>query len=229
MPVYQLTDEMIFPHPGYSEEDGLLAVGGDLSVERLKLAYSYGIFPWYSEGYPILWWSTNPRMVLFPEKLKVSKSLQNIINRKIFSIKFDTCFEEVIKHCAEVKRKGQDETWITQEMTEAYISFHNAGYCHSVETFFENKLVGGLYGVSIGKAFFGESMFHLMSNASKLALYYLVEKLREWDFMIIDVQQETSHLSSLGAELIPREDFLGILEKSNQFKTKKGKWTRIEK
>lgn len=229
MPVYQLTEDIVFPHPAYAEDDGLLAIGGDLSTERLMLAYSNGIFPWYSEGYPILWWSTDPRMVIFPEKFKVHKSLRNIINRKTFNVKFDTCFEKVIKQCAKVDRKNQDETWITNDMLNAYIKFHEAGYCHSVETFFDNKLVGGLYGVSIGKTFFGESMFHLISNASKVALYYLVEKLKEWNFLIIDAQQETSHMSSMGAELIPGAEFLSILKKSNQFETIKGKWTNNTK
>jgi len=227
MPVFRLTKELVFPHPRYAEEDGLIAVGGDLSVKRLLLAYANGIFPWYSEGYPILWWSTDPRMVIFPNKLKVSKSMRTILNRGLFEIKFDTSFEEVIHYCAKSKRNGQTGTWITNDMIDAYIKLHQAGFCHSVETYFGEKLVGGLYGVSLGKAFFGESMFHLMSNASKASFIALVEKLKEYGFSIIDAQQDTGHLRSLGAEAIPRDEFLDKIKEALNQPSITGSWKHI--
>ncbi|MCD4772115.1 MAG: leucyl/phenylalanyl-tRNA--protein transferase [Bacteroidales bacterium] len=224
MPVYLLNEEISFPDPNNSNKEGIVAVGGDLSVERLILAYSMGIFPWYSDESPIIWWSPNPRTVLFPYELKLSKNLRSKINKNIFKVKFDTNFAAVIENCANISRNSQNGTWITQEMKEAYINLHQHGYCHSVETYFEDKLVGGLYGVSFGKAFFGESMFYLKTDASKVALYYLVEKLKNWNFDFIDVQQETNHLKSLGAEIIDRKMFLSLLKISNQSPTKKGKW-----
>lgn len=224
MSVYLLSDELIFPDPELSNEDGLLAVGGDLSIERLLLAYSNGIFPWYSKESPILWWSPDPRMVLFPEKLKISKSLKSIINKSKFQVKFDIDFEKVIKCCADVRRKNEESTWITDDIISAYVNLHLEGFAHSVETYHNGKLVGGLYGVSIGKAFFGESMFHYMNDASKVALYLLVERLKSLKFEFIDVQQDTKHLKSLGAELISRKDFLSILHKSLKHETIRGKW-----
>lgn len=224
MSVYLLSDELIFPDPELSNEDGLLAVGGDLSVERLLLAYSNGIFPWYSEESPILWWSPDPRMVLFPEKLKISKSLKSIINKNKFQVKFDVDFEKVIRCCADVHRKNEESTWITDDMINAYVNLYLEGFAHSVEAYHNGKLVGGLYGVSIGKAFFGESMFYYKNDASKLALYFLVERLKFWKFDFIDVQQDTRHLKSLGAELIPRKDFLSILHKSLKYETIREKW-----
>ncbi len=224
MPVYQLTDDLIFPDPALSEPDGLLAVGGDLSVERLLLAYSNGIFPWYSEGYPILWWTTDPRMVLFPDKFKISKSLQNSLNKKMFEVKVDTDFKGVIDACASVPRKHQDETWITEDMIEAYIRLHSEGYCHSVESYYNDQLVGGLYGISLGGAFFGESMFHTMRDASKVALYFLVKKLTAWGFSIIDAQQETEHLKSLGAVKLSRKKYLLLLSEALEKKTRRGNW-----
>ncbi len=224
MSVYLLSDELIFPDPELSNEDGLLAVGGDLSVERLLLAYSNGIFPWYSKESPILWWSPDPRMVLYPEKLKISKSLKSVINKNKFQVKFDFDFEKVISCCADVRRKNGESTWITDDMINDYINLHLEGFAHSVETYHNGKLVGGLYGVSIGKTFFGESMFHFINDASKLALYFLVERLKLWKFDFIDVQQDTKHLKSLGAELIPRKVFLSILHKSLKYETNRGKW-----
>ena len=224
MPVYFLTDELIFPDPEEALEDGLLALGGDLSVERLKMAYSKGIFPWYSQDSPILWWSPDPRLILFPDKLKISKSLKQVIQKNIHEIKFDTRFEEVVQNCATVDRKDQEGTWITNEMEDAYIELHKAGFAHSVETYYEGKLVGGLYGVSLGRVFFGESMFHTQHDTSKVALYHLVGKLKAWNFDFIDAQQETRHIKSLGAESVPRKLFLEMLEKALEYPTKTGKW-----
>ncbi|MCF8234652.1 MAG: leucyl/phenylalanyl-tRNA--protein transferase [Bacteroidales bacterium] len=225
MPVYQLTEELVFPHPELAEKDGLLAIGGDLSQKRLVLAYANGIFPWYSKGSPVIWWSPDPRMVLFPGEMKVSKSLHNKLNRNIFEIKADTAFAEVIERCASVPRKEQDDTWITKEMKRAYISLHENGYAHSIEAWYKGKLVGGLYGVSLGGAFFGESMFYNMTDASKVCLYHLVEKAKEMDFSLIDVQQDTPHLRSLGARDIPRKKFLSLLKDAMKHPTHKGKWS----
>lgn len=224
MPVYQLIKEIIFPLPEYAETNGLLAIGGDLCSERLLLAYSNGIFPWYSKDEPILWWSPDPRLVLLPENFKVSKSLRLLIKKNLFTVKFDTNFFEVIKKCADVVRTGQDDTWITNEMIDAYTNLHNLGFAHSVETYYNDKLVGGLYGISLGKAFFGESMFHTMTDASKVALFFLVEKLKKWNFDFIDAQMKTSHLISLGAKEISRKEYLELLKNSLKSKTKKGKW-----
>lgn len=212
MTVFSIPEENIFPRPELAEEDGLLGVGGDLSPERLINAYANGIFPWYSDEQPILWWSPNPRLVLFPKDFKRNKSLRKIVEKGVFNVRFDSNFETVIRNCAKIKRDDQDSSWITEEMIEAYIKLHDLGYAHSVETYYENELVGGLYGVSVGKAFFGESMFHYKTDASKVALWHLVDRLLEWDFDIIDAQQETNHLKSLGAVVIKREKFLNLLE-----------------
>ncbi len=225
MPIYFLTDAIYFPHASEALEDGLLAMGGDLSSKRILKAYENGIFPWYSEGSPILWWSTDPRMVLFPDDLKISKSLQQVINSKKFEVRFDTNFKAVIDHCSMVPRKDQDGTWITREMQNAYCKLHNEGFCHSVETYYDGKLVGGLYGISIGKAFFGESMFFLQRDASKVALYHLVEKLKGWDFEIIDAQQETSHMKSMGARLVERRQFLDLLSLAVKSDSHVGLWS----
>lgn len=215
-----------FPDPNNATQEGLLAIGGDLSPERVLKAYAKGIFPWYSEGQPILWWSPNPRLIMKPNELKVSKSLQKTIDKKKFQVTFDKDFISVIEHCSAVKRKGQDETWITQEMIHAFIRLHHLGFAHSVETYYDKKLVGGLYGLSIGKAFFGESMFHKMNDASKVAYYYLVQKLISWDFLFIDAQVETDHLISLGAKLIHRNKYLEMLTFALDNPTQKGKWTQ---
>lgn len=224
MPVFELSEELIFPHPRLAEPDGLLAIGGDLSIERLLLAYSNGIFPWYSEP-PILWWSPNPRMVLFPEKLKVSDSLRQIINRQKFKITFDQDFAGVIRACAGTKRPDQEGTWIVPEMQVAYIELHNAGFAHSVEAWHNEQLAGGLYGVSLGRVFFGESMFFNIPDASKVALYYLVERLKSWDFTIIDSQQDTPHMRKMGAELIDLGGFLRYLKNALKYPTIPGKWS----
>ena len=228
MPVYQLSEDLVFPHPSLAEEDGLLAIGGDLSPDRLILAYANGIFPWFNEGQPILWWSLNPRLVLFPEKLKVSKSFKQSIRNKKFTVTFDENFEEVIRQCAVSGRPEQDGTWICDEMIEAYVKIHELGFAHSVETKLDGKLVGGLYGVSLGRMFFGESMFFTERNASKVALFHLVEKLKAWKFLAIDAQQDTEHMRSLGAETIPLEDFTELLNKSSKYETIRGNWGNIE-
>jgi len=228
MPVFQLPDEILFPDPSLAEPDGLLAVGGDLGPERLLTAYANGIFPWYSEHEPILWWSPDPRLVLFPQKLIVSRSLQQKIKKNVFSVRMDSNFEQVISACAETERRHEDGTWITDEMKIAYIELHRKGFAHSVETYFNGKLVGGLYGVSLGKAFFGESMFHTMTDASKVALYYLVEKAKEFGFIFIDSQVETTHMVSMGAELISRKKYLKLLTEAIHFPSQQGKWRNTE-
>ena len=224
MAIYRLVDEIIFPDPNLAEEDGLLAVGGDLGSERLLQAYANGIFPWYSDGEPILWWSPDPRMILFPNKFKISKSLEQSIRNKNFKVYFDRDFKSVISNCAIVNRKENEGTWITNEMQNAYIKLHEAGFAHSVETYLDDRLVGGLYGISLGKAFFGESMFHKERDASKIALNALVSRIKEWGFHFIDVQQKTNHLKSLGAESIPRSKFLELLKEALKFPVVKGKW-----
>lgn len=217
--------EIIFPNPNEAEDDGLIAVGGTLSVDYLLAAYSQGVFPWFSDGEPILWWSPNPRMILFPEDFKCSDSLMQLIRRQKYEIRIDESFKEVIINCAKVKRKDQDGTWITNQMQDAYINLHKLGYAHSFEAYENGKLVGGLYGVSLGRAFFGESMFYKAANASKVAFYYLVNTMKEWKYDFIDAQQSTAHLKSLGAMDIEREKFLELLKKTLKFPTKKGKWT----
>ena len=205
--------ELWFPRVelALQEPDGLLAVGGDLSEERLLLAYRSGIFPWYGPGQPILWWSPAPRLVLFPSRLRVSRSLAKTIRKATFSITLDQVFAAVISACAE-PRPGQAGTWITPEMMAAYQDLHAAGYAHSVECWQEGRLVGGLYGVAIGRIFFGESMFARSTDASKVAFVGLVRQLSRWGFSLVDCQVHTTHLASLGAETIPRSKFIRTLE-----------------
>ena len=216
--------EIFFPDPNEAEDDGLIAVGGELSVEYLLAAYSQGVFPWFSAGEPILWWSPNPRMVLFPQEFKCSDSLLKLVNSNKFELRVDEAFRKVISNCAQTKRKDQNGTWITKEMQEAYISLHDQGYAHSFETYENGKLVGGLYGVSLGRGFFGESMFYNIPNASKVAFYYLVQAMIQWNFDFIDAQQSTNHLKSLGARDIERSKFLNILKQTLEKPTLKGKW-----
>jgi len=193
-----------------TEPDGLLAIGGDLSPKRLLTAYSNGIFPWYNAEEPILWWSPNPRSVLFPHQLKISRSLRKTRAKTTCTITIDAAFNEVINACG-ATRKDQPGTWITPDMYSAYCKMHELGYAHSVECWFENQLVGGLYGIAIGQVFFGESMFSRKTDSSKLAFAHLVDKLKEWDFKLIDCQVKTAHLTSLGAENLPREQFINLL------------------
>ncbi len=224
MPVYQLDDSLWFPDPNYTWNDGILAIGGDLSVNRLILAYRMGIFPWFNEGEPILWWSPNPRYVIFPDKLKVSKSMRKVLRDGIFEITYDTEFRAVIAACRDTRRDGQFGTWITENMLEAYCALHEAGLAHSVEVWQEGNLVGGLYGVSLGKFFFGESMFSKVSNASKTGFIQLVQNLKERGFELIDCQQGTAHLISLGAEPISRKQFIQRLSTIDVSNTLCGSW-----
>ena len=231
-----LKDEVFdFPPVGQATKDGLLAIGGDLSPERLLVAYSSGIFPWYSEGEPILWWSLDPRMVMKPSDLKITKSLWKTIESHKFSCSFDTDFEGVIRACATVPRSDQqvveeeedaDEpsTWISEDMIHAYCELHKLGFAHSVETYMDNELVGGLYGVSIGKIFCGESMFHTKSDASKVALYNLCQFLIRNGIELIDAQQETAHMRRMGAGPIPRKEFMKILKGLVKEQSLVGNW-----
>jgi leucyl/phenylalanyl-tRNA--protein transferase len=227
MPVFRLPERIVFPSPELADEDGLLAVGGDLSVERLVLAYSMGIFPWYSEGSPILWWSPDPRLVLFPEEVKISRSLRQTIRKGTFNVTSDTVFEEVIRGCAEVPRRGGEGTWITKEMKDAYCRLHQEGFAHSIESWAEDGLAGGLYGVALGGVFFGESMFSRRSNASKVALVRLVERLKEDGYSVIDCQMTTRHLMSLGAREISRAEFLETMQKALRIPVPRGKWNAM--
>lgn len=204
--MYFLTKDIKFPDVNKATKDGLLAIGGDLSVERLVHAYKHGIFPWYSEGEPILWWSPNPRFVLFPENLKISKSMRQILRNKDFTVTVNKAFKEVITECSKVKRNGQGGTWITNGMIEAYSKLHELGYATSVEVWKNNNLVGGLYGVDLNNGVFcGESMFSKVNNASKVAFITFIQNT---DYKLIDCQVYTNHLESLGAEEIPRDVFL---------------------
>ena len=204
--------------------NGLLCAGGDLSPQRILTAYSQGIFPWFSEGDPILWWSPDPRMVLFPEELKVSRSLRKSVARGIYETRVDSAFRAVMEACAQ-PRDGQAGTWILPEMIDAYTRLHEMGFAHSVESWHDGELVGGLYGMAIGRVFFGESMFARAPDASKVALVHLVERLRQADFAVIDCQQATHHLASLGAREIPRSAFAQLLEESIQYPLSGKPWT----
>ena len=212
MPLFALDKELIFPPVYLAEPDGLLALGGDLSMERLLLAYRSGIFPWY-EGRDILWWSPDPRFVLFPNELKISRSMSQVLKKGSFEFRVNTSFGEVIDQCKFISRPGQDGTWITEEIAWAYKHLHVAGYAHCAETWLNGELVGGLYGVRLGKVFFGESMFSLISNASKYAFIRYVELLRAEEVQLIDCQVYTAHLESLGASMIERTSFMAALAK----------------
>ncbi len=214
MPVFSLSERLSFPPPHLAIREGLLAVGGDLSPERLLLAYRQGIFPWYAPGEPILWWSPDPRLVLYPGELRISRSLRRTIKRKRFRITFDTAFADVVQACAETKRSYGNGTWITGEMQAAYGELHRIGNAHSVEAWQDEQLVGGLYGVSIGGAFFGESMFSRVSDASKVAFVTFVQRLEQLKVRLIDCQVKTDHLIRFGAREIPRKLFLEQLERA---------------
>jgi leucyl/phenylalanyl-tRNA--protein transferase len=209
--IFRLDERILFPDPALAEEDGLLALGGDLSTDRLLLAYQNGIFPWYSDDEPILWFSPHERFVLYPDELKVSKSMKRVLNSGVFTITTNKCFERVIESCSVVERNGQDGTWITDDMQAAYIELHQKGHAHSVEIWQQNNLVGGLYGVKVNKVFCGESMFSLVSNASKVALIYLC---KTGLFNLIDCQVHTDHLASLAARKISREEYVLLLRSS---------------
>lgn len=228
MPVFWLTDEISFPPPELANEDGILAVGGDLSTDRLLLAYSIGLFPWFNPDDPILWWSPDPRFVLYPNKLKIARSMRPYFNQKKFTVTFDTQFHEVILACQRQYRKGQSGgTWITDEMVSSYTQLNEMGFAHSVEVWQEDKMVGGLYGIALGKVFYGESMFTHVSNASKFGFITLVKKLVELDFWLIDCQQRTRHLESLGGEYMARANFLEVMQKNRFEKTLRGNWQVI--
>jgi len=229
MPIFRLSEELIFPPPELAEDNGLLAVGGDLGEERLLLAYSAGIFPWYSEDDPILWWSPDPRLILLPEDLKISRSLRRTISKGVFTVTLDTAFEQVIRNCASVHLREAGDTWITNNMINAYINLHHSGYAHSVESWHEGELAGGLYGISLGSAFFGESMFTKKSDASKVAFVTLVQQLVKWNFTLLDCQMTTAHLKNLGAGEIPRHDFLVMLKEALKAPDRKGKWMLEER
>lgn len=224
MAVFLLSDNIQFPPPHLASEDGLLAVGGDLSQKRLLLAYRMGIFPWFSDNEPILWWSPDPRLVLYPREIKISKTLKKIIKKDMFKVTMDLAFNEVINQCAQVRLQKNQGTWIIEDIIEAYCKLHESGFAHSVEVWRQGELAGGLYGVSLGKCFFGESMFTRISNASNIALVKLVEYLDKLSFDLIDCQVTTGHLIRFGAKEIPRTLFLKQLEKSLTAPTRKGKW-----
>jgi len=207
--VFRLDERLIFPDPSLAEDDGLLAVGGDLSVDRLLLAYQNGIFPWYNGDTPILWYSPHERFVLFPDELKISKSMRQALRSERFTVTYDRCFDEVIEACSAVERNGQDGTWITDDMKEAYIKLHQAGHAHSVEVWKDGDLVGGLYGVQTGSVFCGESMFSRVSNASKIALISLCQS---GEYSLIDCQVYTEHLESMGARMIGRKEYMAMLQ-----------------
>ena len=225
MPIYQLTDDYEFPHPE-GAEDGIVAIGGDLNPERLVMAYLQGIFPWYNPNEPIIWWSPDPRFVLFPEELKVSKSMKQLFKKQLYKVTFDQQFSTVIRNCANLRYENREDTWLNNEMIESYTTLHNMGIAHSVEVWNnQNELVGGLYGLAMGKCFFGESMFFTQANASKYGFIALVQKLIEQDYELIDCQVHSAHLESLGATLIPRDIFLSLLDTYIEEEVNVGLWT----
>lgn len=211
MPIYQLTDEIMFPNPELAEEDGLLAIGGDLRWERLLLAYCNGIFPWYSDDEPILWWCPKPRFIIKPNEVKISKSMKRVFNKGEFKVTFNNDFEGVISKCKEL-RENKEGTWITDDMKQAYINLFNKGFALSVEVYKGDKLVGGLYGVNIGRCFFGESMFSTETNASKVALISICKRLEEENYLFLDCQMHTNHLESMGGKFVSWEEFKLMLE-----------------
>lgn len=213
MPIYLPDNELWFPAVEEALPDGLLAVGGDLNSDRLLLAYRNGIFPWYNEDEPILWWSPDPRFVLFPDELKISKSMRQVIKKQTFEFHTDTNFSDIVRNCRSVKRNCSDGTWISDEIENAYNHLHKLGHAHSAEAWCNGRLVGGLYGIILGKIYFGESMFSIEANASKFAFINLVQQLKKEGIILIDCQVYTAHLESLGARMIPRIEFIKILTK----------------
>jgi leucyl/phenylalanyl-tRNA--protein transferase len=226
--ITELGADYIFPNPRHASDEGLLAFGGDLSTTRILKAYRKGIFPWYNADDPILWWSPNPRALLFARNFKVSKSFAKTIKSGLFEVKFDHDFSSVIKACATTPREGQHGTWILPEIQEAYKELHEMGYAHSVESYIDGKLVGGLYGISMGKAFFGESMFSWHSDASKIALRALSEVLEKNGYDFVDCQLPTDHLMSLGATEVNRDDFLDLLKVTLQKPSIIGSWQHFK-
>jgi len=223
MPVYRLGAGHAFPPPEEAEEEGLLAVGGDLSPQRLLTAYAMGIFPWYQQE-PVLWYSPDPRAVLVPSELRVSRRLRRTLRQGLFELRLDSSFEEVIRSCASITRRGSGGTWITPEMIDAYCNLHELGFAHSSEAWCEGKLVGAVYGLSLGSGFFGESMFFRRRDASKAALVALVWQMEAWGFELFDCQTPTEHLARFGAREWPRDRFLRVLRKSTERPTRRGRW-----
>ena len=221
----ELSSSHTFPSPRTAGEEGLLAFGGDLNPNRILKAYRSGIFPWFNADDPILWWSPNPRMLLFPQDFKSNKSFKRVLRNKGFEVRFDTNFKDVISYCGNVPREGQEGTWLTKEMKEAYIEIHDMGFAHSVETYYEGKLVGGLYGIAMGRGFFGESMFSLMPNASKVAMKALSSICEKKSYDFIDCQVETPHFIHWGAKLVERDNFLDMLENTLTKTTDFGSWS----
>lgn len=218
------SNDITFPHPDLASDEGVVAIGGDLSIDRLLLAYQYGYFPWFNPDEPILWWHPNPRFVLFTEDVRIAKSMRSYFNQEKFTLSFDQDFDGVINACEKIKRHNQPGTWISEDIKEAYTELHRMGIAHSVEVWEDDKLVGGLYGVSLGKIFFGESMFSLVSNSSKFALISLAAVLRKNGYEIIDCQMPNSHLKSMGGRYISRNVFLSILRSNIHEETIYGDW-----
>jgi len=224
VPIYALPDEHIFPDPDLADTTGLIAVGGDLHPRRVLRGYAAGIFPWYSEGQPILWHSPDPRFVLELPELRVGRTLRQAMNKRPYELKLDSAFGDVIAGCADSPRPGQDGTWITNDMEQTYNDLHDLGFAHSVEAWDGDELVGGLYGVSLGSIFFGESMFARASDASKIALVALVAQLRRWNFELLDSQVHTDHLARFGTREIPRREYLRRLRSCLRVPTREGAW-----
>jgi len=229
MLLFRLSENINFPPAHFARPDGLLCMGGDLSPKRLILAYENGIFPWFSENEPLLWWSPDPRLVLFPENIHISKSLKKAIKKSPFDIKIDNAFEDTIRSCALVRKRQNEDTWIIPQMVTAYVKLHHLGYAHSIEAWRDNNLVGGLYGICIGGSFFGESMFSFESNASKIALAALANLLIKSKFDLIDCQVTTQHLLNMGAVEISRKNFLDIIKKSVKRDDIKDIWSKNSK
>lgn len=224
MPVFRLGKDLVFPPAELAAPSGLLAVGGDLRPERVLLAYRCGVFPWYEEGLPILWHSPDPRMILDPREIHVPRSLEKRLRQRPYEIRFDTAFRRVMEQCAATARPGQDGTWITRDMLAAYTRLHEDGLAHSIEAWSEGQLSGGLYGVSLGRVFFGESMFAHRPDASKIAFVSLCRQLVRWDFTLVDCQVHTDHLARFGAHLVPRSRYLELLAEALRHETRSGRW-----
>lgn len=221
---YWIPEDLVFPRPEWADASGLLGVGGDLRPERVMLAYAHGIFPWYSDGQPILWWSPDPRMVLYPPDLVIQRSLRKRIAQEPYRLTMDTAFEAVIDRCATVPRPMQDGTWITREMRDAYVELHRLGHAHSVEAWQGDRLVGGLYGVALGSAFFGESMFAEAKDASKIAFVAFIRQLECWGCTVVDCQVYTEHLARFGAVEVPRSAFLRDIQTARHGTLPSGRW-----